>query len=237
MKIFKLFIAISLLFISSDLLYAEETKEYKLDVADFTELKVNDHLNVEYRCSADSAGMILFRCTPDIAQQLIFTSNKSCLKIEVSDDYDYAGEEPMIRVYSSMLEKVENGSDSTIRVISNVPLKSFKARVIGNGTIVIDQLESASVYLSVVTGHGHIMVANGSTFKAKYYDVGTGTIQAGGLKASEVKAVISGTGNIDCNVTENLSIYGMGSGSVYYSGNPAKISNRSVGVKAYPVKE
>lgn len=226
---------ISLIF-SHPLLFAENN-EYRLEVKDFTELKLNDHVNVEYRCSDDSTGVVLFKCSPEISHQLLFTSNKSCLTIQVADDFDYAREVPTIQVFSSMLEKVENGSDSTIRVLSNRPVKNFKAKVIGNGTIIVSNIEATSVDLSLMTGHGHVICSSGQAFKAKLSNVGTGTIQAGPLKVSQIKAILSGTGNIDCCATESLSIYGMGSGCVYYSGNPEKITNRSIGVKAYPVKE
>ncbi len=36
--------------------YVAKAADYKLDVQDFTELKVTDNINVEYHCSNDSAG-------------------------------------------------------------------------------------------------------------------------------------------------------------------------------------
>ena len=216
--------------------YAIDIADYKLELKDFSELKVNDCLNIEYRCSNDSAGYVFFSCEPEIASNLLFTSKKNSLNIQVADDFDNFDRLPTIKVYSSMLEKVENGSDSTLFIISNQPVKSLKARVIGNGTIIFNSVEATSVDLGIVTGRGHIVVNKGNTFKAKYSNVGTGTIEAGNLNSSQVKVIISGTGNIDCNASESLSVYGMGSGSVYYSGEPSKISNRSVGIKAFPVK-
>ena len=215
--------------------YAVEPREYRLEVADFTELKVNDKLNVNYRCSADSAGQVYFTTTPDVAMQLIFTSNKEQLKIQVTDDY-YPDKFPTMTVYSSMLEKVENASDSTVRVINNVPVKEFKAKVIGNGSIFIDEVEANTVDISLMTGRGQIMVNDGRAFKTSIVNVGTGTVQAGKLISSQVKVKIGGTGNVDCYAGESLSVYGMGSGKVYYAGNPGKVTNRSVGVKAYPVE-
>lgn len=212
---------------------ADEIRYYTLDIKDFTELKVNNNLNVEYYCSSDSAGHIEFSCLPEVSHLLLFTTNNSSLKIQIADDYDVLPEMPPLRVYSSRLEKVENGADSTIRIISNRPVKSFKSRIIGNGTIIIDSLESESIDLSIVAGKGHILASSGTTVKAKYSNVGTGTIQAGGIKAEQVKVYLSGTGNIDCDASESLTVYGIGSGNVYYSGNPAKVSNRSVGVKAH----
>ena len=43
-----------------------------------------------------------------------------------------------------------------------------------------------------------------------------------------------GTGSVGVNAVNALNIYGMGSTSVYYIGNPA-IKNRSVGLKLLPL--
>ena len=38
-----------------------------------------------------------------------------------------------------------------------------------------------------------------------------------------------------CNASESLVIFGAGSGKVYYTGSPAKVSNRTIGVKAISI--
>lgn len=212
---------------------AEEPREYKLTLGNFTELKVNDPVNVEYNCSVDSIGQVYFVCDPSVVDKLMFTHNKKSLSIQVADDYD--GTLPLVKVYSTNLERVENGSDSTIIIASNRPTTTFKARVMGNGTIVINELETSTARLNIMTGRGQIRVADGTAFKAKYSNVGTGTIQAGNLKATQVGCTISGTGSIDCTATETLTISGIGSGTVYYGGHPAKVSNRSIGIKAIAI--
>lgn len=44
---------------------------------------------------------------------------------------------PTVRVYSAMLSKVENSGDSTVTVNLSGAVPSFKARVVGNGTVVV----------------------------------------------------------------------------------------------------
>lgn len=213
-----------------------EAADYKLDVQDFTELKVTDNINVEYHCSSDSAGWAYFTCEPEVSSKLIFSNNKSCLHIQVTTD-ELAPTDvlPTLHVYSSMLAKVENDSDSTITIVNNVPVPSFKCRVVGNGTVIVNNVDANSVEAAITTGKGHIVIVNGKSQKAKLSNIGTGPLEAGALKARSVKVTLFGTGDIDCTATESLSIYGAGSGKVYYNGNPEKISNRSLGVKAFPV--
>ncbi len=215
--------------------HASEPADYKLEVQDFTELKVTDNINVDYHCSADSAGWAYFTCPPEKASMLLFSNNKSCLHIQVAADTLPVVGLPTLHVYSSSLEKVENASDSTVRVLSNVPVVKFKGNVIGNGTLVINNIEAGTVEAGINTGKGHVVLIGGKTKSAKLSNVGTGPIEAGGLKARKVKVILLGTGDVDCTATEELSVYGAGSGKVYYSGSPEKVKNRSLGVKAFPV--
>lgn len=214
---------------------AEEPADYKLEVLDFTELKVTDDINVDYHCSADSAGWAYFTCDPSVSSMLLFTNNKSCLHIQVATDGIAPVGLPTIHVYSSSLSKVENASDSTMTITSDVPVKNFNGKVIGNGTLIVNNVEAVVFEASIATGKGHIVLNGCKAQRAKLSNVGTGPIEAGGLVADDVKAILFGTGDVDCTVTGSLSVFGAGSGKVYYGGNPTKVSNRSLGVKAFPV--
>lgn len=215
---------------------ASEPADYKLEVQDFTELKVTDNINVDYHCSADSAGWAFFTCPPEMALMLLFSNDKSCLHIQVAAGDTVPVGLPKLHVYSSSLEKVENASDSTLRVLSNVPVVKFKGNVIGNGTLVVSTVEAGTVEAGINTGKGHVVIVDGKAKSVKLSNVGTGPIEAGGLTARKVKVILLGTGDVDCTVTEELSVFGAGSGKVYYKGKPEKVKNRSLGVKAFPVK-
>lgn len=226
--------ALIILTISSLCVSAQEIADYKLEVNDFEQLKVSDGVNVEYHCSEDSAGWAYFSCSPQLAERLLFSNNKSQLVIQVDLQEEVLTGLPTIHVYSRSLNKVENSSDSTIVIASCNPVQQFKARIVGNGTLVVNGLEAGSVDAGINTGKGHLVIS-GSASRVKLSNVGTGPIEAGGLVSTNVKVVLLGTGDIDCCATESISIYGAGSGKVYYAGNPQKIINRSLGIKAFPV--
>lgn len=217
-------------------LIAADTADYKLEVQDFSSLKVTDNINVVYHCSADTAGWAYFSCEPEIARALLFTNTKSQLHIQVDYTAINTTSLPTVHIYSSNLNKVENSSDSTMIVYLNKPVQTFNARVVGNGTIMVYGLESASVDAGIATGKGHL-VLNGEAGRAKISNVGTGPIEAGNLVTRNVKVILLGTGDIDCCATESISVYGAGSGKIYYAGSPQKIINRSLGVKAYAVED
>lgn len=216
---------------------ASEPADYRLEVQDFNSLKVSDAINVDYHCSADSAGWVYFTATPEMASNLLFTNNKATLTMQLADQRPELGPVPTIHVYSSVLTKVENSSDSTVRVLSNVPLSSFKATVIGNGTLIVRYVRATSVDASIKTGCGHLVITNGTAARAKLSNVGTGPLEAGGLKAQRVKVMAFGTGPVDCYASESLTVYGAGSGTVHYAGAPEKVSNRSLGVKLVCIEQ
>lgn len=220
---------IALLLAVSPALAAEEAS-YKLEVKDFTELKVLNSINVEYYCSADSAGWAYFDCEPAIASRLMFGNNKSRLQIEIADPEVPITRVPTIRVYSTLLDKVENSGNSLVRINNDIAVKEFKATLIGNGQLIVKDISANKLNATIAAGNGQLVVS-GKTRSAKLKNVGTGTVECADLTAEEVNVWLFGSGPIDCNATTSLTVYGAGSGKVYYGTKPEKISNRSMGVK------
>ena len=68
---------------------------------------------------------------------------------------------------------------------------------------------------------GQVMLS-GKANKAKFKNVSTGPIDASKLALKQANRFIFGTGNIDCLPSEQLRIYGAGTGKVYYHTTPEK---------------
>jgi hypothetical protein len=134
---------------------------------------------------------------------------------------------PTVYVRSSYLSKVDNSGDSVVTVISPAAGADIKMRVVGNGSIIAKGLHATCVEGKIDTGRGHI-VLQGVTQWVKLRNVGAGAIEAGELKAEKGSLLISGTGSVDCYVTSDLNIKGLGSGKVYLKGSPT-VKNRTLG--------
>ncbi|MCM1503757.1 MAG: DUF2807 domain-containing protein [Muribaculum sp.] len=214
-----------------------DLKRYEVNVGDFSELKVLEGLNVDYKCSEDSNGYVVFNAAPDIASVIMLNNNKSCLELQISTDgIDYQGL-PRITVYSRFLNKVENDGDSLVRVMSVAPAASFRATLIGNGGLALHGVNTNNFVGAIKTGNGVIAV-DGRTSKAHLSVIGTGSIQADALKATDIKCSLSGTGVIECSPESKLTVVatlGVSSGKVYYSGKP-EIKDRAPGVKILPIE-
>ena len=225
--------------ITSLCVWAEgEMKRYEVNVNDFSELKVLEGLNVDYKCSEDSNGYVVFNAAPDIASVIMLNNNKSCLEIQISTDGIDYDNLPRITVYSRFLNKVENDGDSLVRVLTVAPTASFRATLIGNGGLAVHGINTNNFVGAIKTGNGVIAV-NGKTTKAQLSVVGTGSIQADDLNANEIKCSLSGTGIIECNPASKLTVvatFGVSSGKVYYRGKP-EIKDRAPGVKILPIEQ
>lgn len=210
-----------------------QNADYRLNVQNFCELTVVDGINVDYYCRPDSAGWVVFSCEPDIASRIMFDNKAEHLTVQTDADETPIQGVPLLRVYSASLRKIENSGDSAVRAFVEVPVQQFKARQIGNGSLEVHGLDAVIVDAGVTAGCGRLHL-DGKADKTTIRNVGTGPIDASGLKSSEVRCFIFGTGDVDCRPKDKLRVFGAGSGIVYYHDKPTKITNRGIGVKALP---
>lgn len=230
MKIFGTFV----LFMSCVLsVSAQSPTSYDLNVGEFSELRVSDGVNVDYTSDTAKAGRAYFNCPAQQASAFMFTNKGGRLTIQLSPENIGTRNLPTISVHSKYLTKVENTSDSTVRVLSVNGSPKFEAKLEGNGHLIVRGIDANEVKGTMRLGHG-TLILTGKCKEAKLNLTGTGVIQADELVAVEASVSAKGTGSVGVNAAVSLGIYGMGSTSVYYIGTPA-IKNRSVGLKLIPL--
>lgn len=209
----------------------QSTQRYELKVNDFKELRVDNHIPVDYYCNPDSAGYAVFTATDAQAGWVLFDNNgRGKLSVQTDTDYPAGEKMPRIRVYSSSLEKVVNSGDSLVKVYNLPAADKFKAVLIGNGRLSVPGVEASTVEASIHSGNGQLTI-EGRCTEAKLHLVGTGTILADRLEAVKIKATVVGTGHIGCSPSEAITVMGAGSGSVLYKQAPPTIKSRGVGIK------
>lgn len=212
---------------------AQSPTNYDLNVGDFSELRVSDGINVDYTLDAERSGRASFECPASQVSSFMFTNKGGKLTIQLSPEAIGSRNLPTISVYSKFLTKVENTSDSTVRVLSLNGLPKFEAKLEGNGRLIVRGIDANEVKGVMRLGHG-TLILTGKCKEAKINLTGTGVIQADELVADEVSVNAKGTGSVGVNPVKTLNVYGMGSTSVYYIGQP-EIKNRSVGLKLMPL--
>ncbi len=207
-----------------------EPMQFKLYVQNFSELTVVDGVNVDYRAVPDSAGWAVFTCLPEKASQLMFTNNRNKLTIQTAADEHPLPDMPRVTVYSEKLQHATNTGDSTLRLLTLVPVERLKIKQMGNGHIDVPALQVNVVDASVDTGCGTVRLA-GKAGKAKLRNVGTGCLDASKLVVDEASIFIAGPGPVETSATKKIVYYGFGPGMVISHVKAEKVSNRSIGVR------
>lgn len=148
---------------------------YEVEVKDFQELKVTDGINVTYRHVPDSVGKAVFEATPKMAQEILFVPSSGKLEIQLATRKGQYTGVPTVTVYSNFISKVENDGDSTVRVLSPQPNAKIKLRLVGNGKLIADQVETNLLEASIDTGNGTLVVS-GKAPNAKLSSTGSGKL-------------------------------------------------------------
>ena len=216
----KQFITVLLTVIMSVATCFADSKTYTLSVGDFTCLNTLNNANVIYRSNPDSIGYAVFEAEHRYAKAYIFNNNKAgTLKIEVAPEFADDDTLPTVYVYSQFINKIESSSTSTVFIDTPTPCPLLKAKLIGNGRLIINNITATTAEINLSTGNGTI-VANGTCSHLKIKTIGTGVIQADELIATDVDCMILGTGSIGCNPRTSLNVKGVGSTKIYYKGQP-----------------
>ena len=226
-----------MLMMSFATLIAQETR-HEFSVGNFSRLALVDDINVNYRCNADSAGLLVVYGTQEAVNNILFgVSGSGRLNIQLKDEFDRRGHMPTVTVYSTGLDEAENSGDSTLRISGLPPMKSFKIRNIDNGKVIARGLRASRLELQILSGKGKI-IADGSCDDLALRLIGTGEIQADQVRAVNVSCRIMGTGSMGCHVDGGeLKVSGSGTGKVYYKGTPSKVTVRKLGtIKAIPME-
>jgi len=97
------------------------------------------------------------------------------------------------------------------------------ADFVTSGSIQTDQITCR------VTGTG-TMTLSGTATNQTIELTGTGDIHNFGLLSNHCAATITGTGNLEVNVTQQLDAVVSGSGSIIYAGNPGVVNRMIAGI-------
>lgn len=194
-------------------------QEYRFEVGNFYDLNIQNNVNVVYTHCNDTIGHVSYKSTPEFEDAFIFTNNKGALKVQVQTDVLGKPGLPTLYVSSNNLEKVENYSDYNVRVESNIKADTFSVSLIGNGSIVVGDVDAHNVTAKITAGMGTIILSGDCT-NSEFKLTGTGTIQADMLKSRNVTCRFLGGGTISTYPLVNLNVRGVGTTRIFYRGQP-----------------
>ena len=97
----------------------------------------------------------------------------------------------------------------------------------GSGTVVADGIDAKR--LTVALPGSGILRANGTATALEVEHAGSGDAQLEGIAASDVHAVLSGSGRIVVTATKSLDATVSGSGAIFYGGDPSQVTTSVTG--------
>jgi hypothetical protein len=136
---------------------------------------------------------------------------------------------------------VKNLSDITVSgsgdVVMNTSLKTenLNLEITGSGNIRMPDLKSIHTELQIA-GSGDIMVKGISEEKVDINITGSGDIKASDLQTKHVDINITGSGSAEIFATDKLEGNIVGSGNIYYKGEPILDAKSTGSGKVRPLK-
>ena len=124
------------------------------------------------------------------------------------------------------IESVALGGSGTISSTSLIEADNFKVSLGGSGNITL-KVAADNVKASI-GGSGNVNL-EGDSNELTCSIAGSGNISAYGLEVNEVYANVAGSGNIKTTVKSKIKAKLVGSGNIYYKGNPKKVDAKTVG--------
>lgn len=236
---FKKLLTLTIILLSA-LTSAAETQTLKVER--FQKIRVLGPLNVDCVYNPDSVGYITIDA-PDAAQiswiEALTSGHKLKLRLRLPDDMRQGvlpvpANLPQVKVYTNYLTEVSNEGDSIVRVITATNVPSFTARLIGNGYLSVRGIDTEKLNVDLITGRGTLAV-HGRADEEVIRMAGVGTIEADGVKATQAKVKLTGTGNIGVYATGQLKILGTGPGTVFVKGSPEISRKMALGIKLQPI--
>ncbi len=208
-------------------------KQFTLPVGQFSKVSVDDNVNVVYVGADGSPSRVTYEGDQKYAKAFIITHKGNKLRIQVETLYVDDPELPTLYVYSDFLENASLASESTLTLKSVAPGSNLDLSVMGNGSIIADDIRATKIGAAIKSGNGTISVS-GHCQQANFSMVGNGTIQADRLEAVNITCKMLGNGSIGCWPVEKLKVMGIGNTKIYYKGSP--VIDKKGGGKLYPLE-
>lgn len=191
------------------------TEEFAIDA--YNELKIEGSVNVIYEAKPADPTYLRIETDANIMQELKVESKKNILVIAPRKKINPTRG---VNVYtnSPSLKYVESKGSSDIHLQGAVAGDEFKLDQLGSGDFIADNLVFNVADFNL-KGSGE-MTMSGQVNKSKVDIAGNGDVKAFGLVVGSLDCIISGNGNVEVNVQQQLSIDIRGNGNIIYKGNP-----------------
>uniref|UniRef100_UPI0040487694 head GIN domain-containing protein n=1 Tax=Polaribacter sp. TaxID=1920175 RepID=UPI0040487694 len=172
-------------------------------------------------------GKITLKGESNILDYIETEVSGSTLKVKYKSNVDIRTTRKLIvTIPYRDIDKVSLGGSGNITSEGTIKTSEMALSLGGSGEINID-IDTKELKTSI-GGSGNINIS-GKAKEMTCSIAGSGSIRAYDLKTAVVTANIAGSGSINATVSDEINARLVGSGNIYYKGNPKKIKSKSVG--------
>lgn len=192
------------------------------DAAKFTGIDVGGAFNVEVTCGKETK--IEVSADDNLLEDISTSVRGNTLYIETKQNIS-PRTKVHIRITTPNIDDVQSSGASDI-VLNNVNNDKLHIETSGAGSV------KASVTTGKLTvetsGAGNVALeGNAETFSVE--TSGAAEIKARGLKTKNARVDVSGAGDVELSVSEELNVSVSGAGDIRYHGNPKTVSKEVSG--------
>lgn len=168
--------------------------------------------------------MVKAQAQENIINDLYTTVNNGILKIKLRNGLRLTtGTSLKVYVTIPVIERISlMGSGNVTADQVNSPDMDIK--LTGSGNLEIGNLEANAVY-SELTGSGNMSIAGGTTHDLKARLTGSGDFKAQNFSTVDAEVTLTGSGSATVRASNTLKAVISGSGNINYYGNPAVTQN------------
>jgi hypothetical protein len=193
--------------------------------SDYESIRVGGNFDVELVKGKE--GRITIKGEENLLRYIETEVKRGVLKIKIKKGVNLRMTRKMIvTVPYQDIEKVSLSGSGDLTSNGTIKADVFSLSVAGSGNIKLNV--EANSLKSTIAGSGNIKLS-GSADVLTCTIAGSGYINAYELKTKTTSAKIAGSGNIKTTVSDEINAKVVGSGSIYYKGNPEKINSKSIG--------
>ncbi|WP_439132709.1 head GIN domain-containing protein [Polaribacter sp.] len=124
------------------------------------------------------------------------------------------------------IDAISLGGSGNVSCMGTLKANDLKTSLGGSGNITL--AVDADEVTANIGGSGNIKL-EGNSNDLTCSIAGSGSIKAYELKTDNLSATIAGSGSIRTTVNRKIKAKVVGSGSIYYKGNPTNIDSKSIG--------
>lgn len=194
-------------------------------IDNFNEISLSGFFNVVL--VEGNVGKITLKGEENILPYIVTEVNNGHLKIKVKNNANLkTNRELTITVPFKNIKSASLGGSGNIIIEKTIKSESIAFSIGGSGNIKANvNVENVK---SSIGGSGNMKIS-GTTNRFKCSIAGSGNIDAYALASKDLKVSLTGSGNIKTSVSSKIKASVVGSGSIYYKGDPELVDIKSLG--------